>query len=435
MRLKRALSQIRPTEERKEKIYGDILDKLERLDVLDKLSEEPSENKKETRFVMKKRKIFTPAIAALAAVVVVGGTVYAASPEVRETVNNILGINREATQDYYEIFEIENGGSVTNVDIIENALNVTENDFTDFSEGIRAKLVSVVNSGSFAEVLLEFEFDEPVKDGEYSLENLNIDAYPDILHSYSYGALTVSDSGKIYSRVLLRETENIPEDMVMTMEFTTLDKANSQNVHNTDETYADDPSIKINGKFTADFSLGSPIKPMVIEIEPTKISWTHPYMMGAVAKMEMSGIKYSPKYVDVDLRMLNECIVKWRYDGEGGRGYSQYCNNSGMFYHPGGDSLKMLDYETTEDEYIALKFKMSDGTLKTADIMYIESNAVNDIDKNTLITDEDWLKASWDIPSDKPATVTFELAGIMDYTNVEAIVFCGKEIPITEKNF
>lgn len=106
MRLKRALSQIRPTEERKEKIYGDI---LERLDVLDKLSEELSENKKETRFVMKKRKIFTPAIAALAVVIVVGGTVYAASPEVREAVRQVIeiqGLRQDSVEGFRMLEEI-----------------------------------------------------------------------------------------------------------------------------------------------------------------------------------------------------------------------------------------------------------------------------------------------------------------------------------------
>lgn len=378
----------------------------------------------------KVKRITTCIAAAVAAVVIVGGTVYAASPEVRETVNNFLGINRQATQDYYDIYTIDDAPIVTDIEIIESALTVTENDFTEFAPGIRSKLVSVVNSGSFAEVLLEFEFDEPVKNGEYCIENMSITAAPNALFSYSGGMLMTSDSGKIYSSILLRDFENIPEDMIFTLKATDLDKANSKNVHHTDESYGDDQSVKINGNFTAEFSLGSPIKPTVVDIEPIEISWTQPYMMGATAEMEMSGIKYSPKYVDIDLRMLNECIVKWRYEGEGGRGYSQYCNNSGMFYHPGGDTLKMLDYETTEDQYIALKFKMSDGTLKTADIMYIESNAVNDIDKNTLVTDMDWIRASWDIPSDKPATVTFMLSGIMDYSDVEAIVFCGEEFSI-----
>lgn len=86
MRLKRALSQIKPSEGQREKIYGDILDKLE------KLSEEPPENEKETRFVMKRRKILTSMAAALAAVVIVGGTVYAASPEVREKVRQVITV-------------------------------------------------------------------------------------------------------------------------------------------------------------------------------------------------------------------------------------------------------------------------------------------------------------------------------------------------------
>lgn len=72
MRLKRALSQIKPNEGQKEKIYGDILDRL------DKLSEETSITEKETRFVMKKRKIFTVA-AVCALVLACGLTVSAAN--------------------------------------------------------------------------------------------------------------------------------------------------------------------------------------------------------------------------------------------------------------------------------------------------------------------------------------------------------------------
>lgn len=72
MRLKRALSQIKPNEGQREKIYGDILDKL------DRLSEETSVTEKETRFVMKKRKIFTAA-AVCALVLACGLTVSAAN--------------------------------------------------------------------------------------------------------------------------------------------------------------------------------------------------------------------------------------------------------------------------------------------------------------------------------------------------------------------
>lgn len=79
--------------------------------------------------------------------------------------------------------------------------------------------------------------------------------------------------------------------------------------------------------------------------------------------------------------------------------------------------------------------KISDGSLKN--IMYsdVDSNAVNDIDKNTLVNDMDWIMASWNIYSDKPTAVTLQLADIVDYTDVEAIIFCGKEFPITEKDF
>ncbi|MDE7288093.1 MAG: hypothetical protein K2N71_01145, partial [Oscillospiraceae bacterium] len=100
MRLKRALSQIRPTEGQREKIYGDILDKL---------SEESPEKEKETRVVMKKRKIITSAIAAAAAVVIVGGTVYAASPEVREMVRQVIeiqGIRQNPVEGFAMLSEI-----------------------------------------------------------------------------------------------------------------------------------------------------------------------------------------------------------------------------------------------------------------------------------------------------------------------------------------
>lgn len=71
MRLKRALSQIRPTGDQREKIYGDILEKLE------KLSEEPSKRGKE-KFVMKKEKIIMSA-AACALILIGGITVSAAN--------------------------------------------------------------------------------------------------------------------------------------------------------------------------------------------------------------------------------------------------------------------------------------------------------------------------------------------------------------------
>lgn len=411
MKLKGALSQIRPTEEQKEKIYGDILNKL---------SERPPEKKKETNIVMKRKKIIMSAAAAAAAVAIAGGSVYAVSPEVREAVNNILGINRQSTEEYYEIQNAW-GNSSAGIEVIGDALTVTENDFTEFAEGIKAKLVSVVNNGTSAELILEFEFDEPVKDYEYILEDVSISAFPKYVHSYSYGLLNASESNKVYETVRLEDIENIPKDMTITIEVKTLDKANSQGFHDTDETFADDPSVKIHGNFSADFKIGTPIKPYSVNVEPAEISWTHCRMGGETARMEISGLKYSPKEISVDLRMLEDCLVIYSDDIGG----LQYFNNTQMF----------CDGIMGDKEAVPLKLKMSDGSLR--DVLYynVDSNAVNDIDKNTLVTDMDWIKASWDIYSDKPATVTFEIAGIVDYTDVEAIVFCGKEIPITEKNF
>lgn len=72
MELKKALSQIKPTEKQKEKIYGDILDKL------DRLSEKPPEKEKETNIIMKKRKIIMSAVAC-AVVLICGLTVSAAN--------------------------------------------------------------------------------------------------------------------------------------------------------------------------------------------------------------------------------------------------------------------------------------------------------------------------------------------------------------------
>lgn len=415
MKLKGALSQIRPTEEQREKIYGDILNKL---------SERPPEKeKKETNIVMKRRKIITSVVAAAAAVAIAGGSVYAVSPEVREAVNNILGINRQSTEEYYEIQNAW-GNSSAGIEVIEDALTVTENDFTEFAEGIRAKLVSVVNCGTSVELIVEFEFDDDIKKGEYVIFDTEIKgASPEYPIGYSGGGIDVSDSGKAYTSFLLNDTESIPEDHVMTLEITSLDKANSQNIHNTSEAYADDPSVKIYGHFSADFTVGTPIKPYSVNVEPEEITWTHPHMGGETAHMEISGLKYSPKEISVDLRMVEDCLVDCEFE----HGGAQYFNSIVMFT----DGITGLG----GSEFNPLKFKMSDGSLKDSQYYNFTSDAVFDIDKSTFTTDLDWIKASQDIYSDKPTAVTFQLLGIMDYTDVEAIVFCGKEIPITEKDF
>ncbi len=432
MNLKEALSQIKPTNEQSEKIYGDILDKL---------SEVPPETKKETNAVMKKRKIVMSVIAAAAAITIAGGSVYAVSPDVREAVKNLFGINRSSVNDYYEnaetLYEIgtnkplphaedteETVNSTNpNADILGDALAVSESDYKEFSEGIYAKLIGVVNCGDYAEVMTEWKFDEPCRYGEYRFKDYSISAFPEYIRGYNGGGGLYLDDHRMISSMRLKFGEkDIPEDMIITFEVKSLDKADSENAHG---------NIIVEGYFAADFTIGKPLKTCTIDMEPTEISWSHPYMMGAVAKMEMSKINYSPKTVRIDLRMLNDCIVHWNV----GRNGSFFYNNAFMFYHLGGDSLHILDYETTPDDYIPLKFKMSDGTLKSANIALVESDFSNDIDKNTLITEEDRLMATYNIPKDKPATVTFSLVDVVDYTNVEAIVFCGKEIPITERDF
>ncbi len=435
MNLKEALSQIRPTDEQGEKIYGDILDKL---------SEVPPKEKKETNAVMKKRKIVMSIIAAAAAVAIAGGSVYAVSPDVREAVKNLFGINRSSVNDYYEnaetLYEIGTNKPLPhaedaeetvndtnpNADILGDALAVSESDYKEFAEGIYAKLIGVVNCGDYAEVMTEWKFDETCRYGEYLLYDYSISAFPEYINGYNGGGEVYLDDHRMISSIRLKFDTDIPEDMIITLEVKSLDKANSENVHN----MAENP-IKIDGYFAADFTIGKPLKIYTIDMEPTEISWSHPYMMGAVAEMEMTKINYSPKTVKIDLRMLNDCIVDWNV----GRNGSSFYNNAFMFYHLGGDSLHILDYETTPDDYIPLKFKMSDGTLKSANIALVESDFSNDVDKNTLITEEDWLMASYNIPKDKPATITFSLVDVVDYTNVEAIVFCGKEIPITERDF
>ncbi|MCM1327800.1 MAG: hypothetical protein NC253_00010 [Ruminococcus sp.] len=415
MELKKALSQIKPTEEQREKIYGGILEKLD--GVSDSRPE--TEIKKETMIGMKRKTVFSTAAAAVLAVAMAGGTTYAVSPDVREAVNNLLGINRQAAEEYYEI---QNAyvGSPAGIEAVEEGVTVTENDFTEFAEGIRVKLVSVVNRGSFADIILEFEFDEPVKEGEYTIEDLNITAAePPYYFSYPHGFLTVSEDGKIYSLITLNNIGGIPEDMPIRLEMTSLDKANSQNVHNTDETYGDDQSVKIYGDFSADFSLGSPVNTNAVSVEPTEVLWTHPRMGGATARMEVTALKYSPKEIAVDLRMLEDCLVMYS-DEFGG---AQYFNCTQMFFEG-----------MTEGE-MPIKLKMSDGSLCDVWFSNVISDAVIYIDKSTLVTDMDWTLASRNIYSDKPTTVTFELAGITDYTDVEAIVFCGEEFPITQKDF
>lgn len=439
MRLKRALSQIRPTDEQREKIYDDILEKL---------SEDQPEKEKETKFVMKKRKMITSVVAAAAAVIIVGSTVYAASPEVREAVNNILGINRESIEDFYEIKNAEgkNTMSVTGIEAIEDGVTITENDFKEFAEGIRTKLVSVINTGNSVELLLEFEFDEPVTAVEYSIDYLNFTIPKAVMkkqldYSYGYGSLKASDNGRIYGDVGLNFTGYIPEGIEITLELNSLSYCPLG-------VPVENEKI-IEGYYSTDFVIGPPVKSYSINIEPTEISWTQPYMGDAVAKMELSGLEYSPKYISVDLRMLDDCLVNYEFDPKAKYGTANYLNSTEMFFEGGNGK---------GSEFNPIKFKMSDGTLKDVQYDWVHSNAIMEFDMSAFETDTNiksddsptvttvrsdekteisavqksdyQVRITQDIPNDRPASITFEFNGIMDYSDVEAIVFCGVEIPI-----
>lgn len=438
MKLKKALSQIKPTAEQREKIYGDILDKL------DRLSEEPPKKEKETNIIMKRKKIITSVAAAAAAVVIAGGTVYAVSPNVRETVNNILGINRQSAEEFYDI-QNSYGNNTAGIDVLGDAVNIKENDFTEFAEGIRVKLVSVMNSGTFVDIIIEFDLDEPEKAEYYATDDLLLKVPGfDGLYSYGTGSLTVSEKGRIYEHISLYFVGNVPEGALVTLKLTSLKDYS-------DYALSEEKKI-IEGNYSTEFIIGSSVKSCSVNIEPTEIFWTQPHMDGKTAHMEMSGLSYSPKNISVDLRMLEDCFV----DFDIGYIQEKYFNSTYMFHN-----------YMNKSEFIPIKLKMSDGTLK--DVIYdsVHSDAIMEFDmsdfdidssvpnedtprvttvihsnenaeteiSSTVPKSDDWVRLSQDIPNDRPATVTFELAGIMDYTDVEAIVFCGKEFPITEKDF
>lgn len=395
MRLKRALSQIKPTDGQRDKIYGDILEKL---------SEKSPEKKKETRIIMKKKTVFSTAAAAVLAVALAGGTAYAVSPDVQEAVNNLLGINRQATEEFYDIQSTEAG-----FEAIKNAVTVTENDFTEFAEGIRVKLVSAANLGTYAEIILEFELDEPFKSDYCLLNDVSISNSGE-LPNYTVSGLNTAENGKIYSVVTLRDIENIPKNSKYNFELKSLSFSNSDKV--------------IEGYYGTDFAIDASVKSCALNIAPTEVFWATPFMGGETAHMEISGIEYSPKSITADLRMLEDCLVDCKFEYGSIHGESKYLN-----------STIMLSDRNMGGEFSPIKFRMSDGTLKDVSCLRVTSNAEPWRDDDDEPLYEDIFKASQNIPKDVSAKVTFELAGIMDYTDVEAIVFCGVEIPITEKNF
>ncbi|MDE6709461.1 MAG: hypothetical protein K2J76_03105 [Oscillospiraceae bacterium] len=355
--------------------------------------------------------------------------------------------NRKSTEEYYEIKHAwgDNAMETAGIEAVKDGVTVTENDFTEFAEGIRTKLVSVTNTGTFVELLLEFDFDEPDKAESYAIDYLHFTVPEDVreqTYSYGCGSLTVSDNGRIYGEVTMDFPRYIPEGKTITLELNSLSYCPLG-------VPIENKKI-IEGYYSTDFVIGSPVKSYSANIEPTEISWTQPYMGDAVAKMELSGLSYSPKNVRVDLRMLEDCFV----DYDIGYIQAKYFNCTSMFYE-----------HTDGSEFIPIKFKMSDGTLKDVQYSGVHSDAIMEFDMSEFETDvnvpdenspavttvrsdektetktsavpksDNLVRITQDIPNDRPATITFEFWGIMDYTDVEAIVFCGKEIPITEKEF
>ena len=170
MMLKRALSQIKPTEGQREKIYGDILDKL---------SEEPPEKEKETRVVMKKRKIIMSAMACVL-VLICGITVSAAANLgwVREVLGSDVYLIEENIDDY----KVEIG----NVKI-ENAEDLS----CKFSVG------DVISDGStiLINILVEDELGELQWDGKRA-EPGNVDITEKSKLYGSMKTLTWTETGR-----------------------------------------------------------------------------------------------------------------------------------------------------------------------------------------------------------------------------------------------
>ena len=72
---------------------------------------------------------------------------------------------------------------------------------------------------------------------------------------------------------------------------------------------------------------------------------------------------------------------------------------------------------------IPLKFKMSDGSI--VDAKYTNATVTEPAYSNKQE------QVTMDFTTDKVNDVYFEFPGIMDYSGVEAVIFCGYEIPIS----
>ena len=159
MKLKNALAEISPDDRQKEKMFSAVGKKL--------AAESDGKDAK-----MKKSKIAVIAAASVGAFLAVSGTAYAVSPEAREVIDDILGINRKSVNEYYEVY----GNDSTDVDLLGTALQITEEDGSKpFADGISAKITSVLNYGTGVELTVEFTFDEPIVGQIYNCVDITID--------------------------------------------------------------------------------------------------------------------------------------------------------------------------------------------------------------------------------------------------------------------
>lgn len=354
----------------------------------------------------KRGKIITSAIAAAVAICVCGGTVYAVSPDVQNYVNEILKINKDSVGNFFSTI----GNESSDIDNLGSSLTITEEDGEEkFSDTVGAKLVGVLNYGSGADLIFEFTFDNGVPD--YTLGIMNADILGH-MGGYSSSGLNYYGNNKAYGLVTLRDIQDVPSDMIFTVELKMLGS------------YDGDTDNDINGYYKADFTLGEKIKSYEADVEkPISSSWTHPHMSGQVAEFEISGVRYSPKTVSFDIKMLKDCVVC----AEGTKYSAQYTNSTTMFMD--GFAIQQMYFdESLDGDYIPLKFKMKDGTIKDAKYSNVESDGF-------YTTTGDKENTFADISSDEPNEISFTLSTIMDYNDVDAIIFCGEEYKITERDF
>lgn len=409
MKLKNALDKISPDGAQRERIFNAIEDKLS------------AQSDGKDKIMKSNKKITVSIISAAAVVCMIGGTAYAVSPDVRDIVQDILGINRESVGTYYEEF----GNDVTDLALIDEGLQITEEDGSaEFAEGIHVKMVGILNTGHTADVILEFTFDEPEYDVVYFSDNLTVVPENNIYqYSYSSSGMDIKSSGKGYMRVNLHNIDDIPTDETLKLHMTSICR---------DDPESPDNTKVISGEYSTEFTLGKPMGCYNVEFEPVQVSWTTNAMFGQVAQMEISRISYSPKEISVGIRMVEDCTV----DGDDGVTAASYTNNAAMFCSVEGFMQMWQQASPGDPDYmectdIPLKFRMSDGSVRCA--KYTTASVIEHAYSNIPENKEDAVLL--DFSTDKVNDVYFYLADIVDYSDVDAIIFCGHEIPITEKSF